>query len=63
MRAKKTPQAESKEREFMARAARGAQDTYIREHANSQAEIKRRWFYAAAYRHTPAEIGGIRHER
>lgn len=62
MRARKTPQGESKEREFMARAARGAQDNYIQEHAKTQKEIKEKWFYAAAYRYTPAEVGGIKHE-
>lgn len=62
MRARNMPCAESKEREFIARAARGAQSIYAKEHAKTQKEIKEKWFYAAAYRHTPAEVGGIRHE-
>lgn len=61
MRAKKKNTAEEKELAFLARAARGAQDKYIKEHEKKQAEIKQRWFYAPAYRYTPAEVGGIKH--
>lgn len=62
MRAKNKSAAEEKELMFLARAARGAQDNYVRDHKKTQAEIKKKWFYAPAYRYTPAEIGGIKHE-
>lgn len=53
--------SDEKELLYLARAARGAQDKYIKEHEKKQAEIKQRWFYAPAYRYTPAEVGGIKH--
>lgn len=58
MRAKGRDYKETKDDEFKRRAANGAEDSYIREHQTSHNRIKRCWFKAAAYRHTPIEVGG-----
>lgn len=60
MRAKAISQADAKESRYLSAAARGAQDSYIHEHEKEIQEIKEKWLYAPAYRHTPAEVGGIK---
>lgn len=36
-------------------------DKYEKEHAHSLQYLRWRWLYTPAYRHTPAEVGGIVH--